>query len=308
MKIIKPDLQKIDELLLNQNAFRFSECNRKKCIVYFSTKYGICKMNALNILKGCKISILSSIDKTSYFINLANEIHNKKYDYSRVTYINSFSKMEIVCPTHGTFSQTPEKHLIGQGCRKCSEQIVSEKYSTPIEELKNKINEIFGNLYIYDFSNYKNLHSKIKVICKKHGSFEQKAYSHISGHGCKHCSFENNTNFHGAGWTLKDWVKSSGSESNIYLIKIYNKDTNEEFLKVGITKHRINQRFRGRRFPYKYKPIVVLNINSKKAWEMEKQIIKQFKEYKYTPELNFSGCTECFNINIEGKIKALMTQ
>ena len=50
------------------------------------------------------------------FINKANLIHNNKYDYSKVEYVNSKTKVCIICPKHGEFWQTPRSHLIGQGC------------------------------------------------------------------------------------------------------------------------------------------------------------------------------------------------
>lgn len=57
------------------------------------------------------------------FIEKANKIHNNKYDYSKVLYINYKTKVEIVCPIHGSFLQSPDKHLIQQqGCPKCEEQ------------------------------------------------------------------------------------------------------------------------------------------------------------------------------------------
>jgi len=53
------------------------------------------------------------------FVEKANKIHNNKYDYSLVEYINSKSKIKIICPIHGVFEQTPAKHLMGRGCQKC---------------------------------------------------------------------------------------------------------------------------------------------------------------------------------------------
>ena len=53
------------------------------------------------------------------FIQKANEIHNKFYDYSQVEYKNARTKVKIICPKHGEFWQTPECHLRGQGCPKC---------------------------------------------------------------------------------------------------------------------------------------------------------------------------------------------
>ena len=60
---------------------------------------------------------------TSNFIKRANIIHNNKYDYSKVKYVKAQEKVEIICPKHGSFFQTPNKHLIGRGCPICSKSI-----------------------------------------------------------------------------------------------------------------------------------------------------------------------------------------
>ena len=50
------------------------------------------------------------------FIEEAYKVHGNKYDYSKVEYINSKTKVCIICPIHGEFLKTPNKHLLGQGC------------------------------------------------------------------------------------------------------------------------------------------------------------------------------------------------
>lgn len=50
------------------------------------------------------------------FIQRANLIHDNKYDYSQVEYVNNSTKVKIICPFHGVFEQTPAKHLSGRGC------------------------------------------------------------------------------------------------------------------------------------------------------------------------------------------------
>jgi len=56
---------------------------------------------------------------TDEFISKAKEKHSNKYDYSLVDYINSTTKVKIICPEHGVFEQTPNYHLRGYGCIKC---------------------------------------------------------------------------------------------------------------------------------------------------------------------------------------------
>ena len=54
------------------------------------------------------------------FIKLSKEIHDNKYDYSKVKYINANTKVCIICPMHGEFFQTPHNHINGRcGCPKC---------------------------------------------------------------------------------------------------------------------------------------------------------------------------------------------
>lgn len=53
------------------------------------------------------------------FIKRAKLIHNNKYDYSKVEYVNLEKKVTIICPIHGEFQQQPSVHLNTKGCPKC---------------------------------------------------------------------------------------------------------------------------------------------------------------------------------------------
>lgn len=50
------------------------------------------------------------------FIERARAVHGDKYDYSKVEYVNNSTKVVIICPVHGEFLQTPNKHMQGRGC------------------------------------------------------------------------------------------------------------------------------------------------------------------------------------------------
>jgi len=69
----------------------------------------------------CKKCGVASYTKTGkQFIEDANSIHNNKYDYSKVEYINSKTKVIIICPEHGEFQQKPNGHIDSrQGCPNC---------------------------------------------------------------------------------------------------------------------------------------------------------------------------------------------
>ena len=54
------------------------------------------------------------------FIEKANSVHGDRYDYSKVVYRNSQTKVKMICPEHGEFKQRPNKHLCGKGCPGCA--------------------------------------------------------------------------------------------------------------------------------------------------------------------------------------------
>lgn len=56
------------------------------------------------------------------FIKQSTIIHKNKYKYDKSIYINCSTKLIITCPIHGDFLQTPNKHLQGRGCKKCSRE------------------------------------------------------------------------------------------------------------------------------------------------------------------------------------------
>ena len=56
---------------------------------------------------------------TEEFIKKAREVHGDKYDYSKVEYVDSKTKVCIICPEHGEFWQKPCNHLFDNGCPKC---------------------------------------------------------------------------------------------------------------------------------------------------------------------------------------------
>ncbi len=119
---------------------------------------------------------------TEEFINKAKLIHGDKYKYTFSVYKNSYTKIKIICSVHGLFEQSPRTHLGGGGCSKCANKVKSN------EGFKNDAQKIHGNKYDYSLIDYKDWRTKVKIICREHGVFEQNAYSHCCGHGCPKCS------------------------------------------------------------------------------------------------------------------------
>ncbi len=110
----------------------------------------------------------------------AKEVHKSKYSYS--SYINSQTKIPIVCPSHGIFMQTPSSHLRGVGCPKCNFIGIGEFIERSIK--------IHGDFYDYSKVSFNKAADKVCIVCPKHGEFLVKGHSHLEGVSCKKCSFE----------------------------------------------------------------------------------------------------------------------
>jgi predicted nucleic acid-binding Zn-ribbon protein len=119
---------------------------------------------------------------TEDFIKEVIEIHGNKYDYSKVEYVNTKTKICIICPEHGEFYQTPENHLQGKGCSDCGG---TKKKTT--EEFIEKSKEVHGDKYDYSKVEYVNGKTKVCIICPEHGEFCQTPENHLTGYGCPDC-------------------------------------------------------------------------------------------------------------------------
>lgn len=120
---------------------------------------------------------------TEEFIKRSNLLHNNTYNYSKVNYINSSSKVEIVCKEHGSFFQQAGNHLNGQHCPSCAPNL---KHTD--ETFILKANKIHGNTYDYSKVRYKGNKNKVTIVCKIHGDFQQTPNSHFHGRGCPICA------------------------------------------------------------------------------------------------------------------------
>lgn len=63
-------------------------------------------------------------ERQERFIREAKEMHKERnYDYSRVKYVKKDVKVEIICPEHGLFLQTPNSHVLGDVCPVCAKKV-----------------------------------------------------------------------------------------------------------------------------------------------------------------------------------------
>jgi hypothetical protein len=141
--------------------------------------------------RGAKCPACSGVTSltTEDFIAKAIAVHGNKYDYSKARCAGNHKKVEIICPKHGPFFQTPSKHLSGQSCRDCAYEKVTKLNIKGIEQFIQEAKKIHGDKYNYEKVNYKGRKYNVEIICPEHGSFYQSPNTHLATiYGCPECS------------------------------------------------------------------------------------------------------------------------
>ena len=117
------------------------------------TEYGEFWQEPAVHLKGCthpEIGVRKQAESQKYttekFIELARKVHGDKYDYSKVNYINSKTKVCVICKyknnkgiEHGEFYTSPDLFLMGKGCPKCGNHL-----SVAEDEIYDYLGKIIG--------------------------------------------------------------------------------------------------------------------------------------------------------------------
>ena len=164
------------------------------------------------------------------FINKATTIHNDRYDYRKINYIDNRIKVIIICSEHGEFNQTPGNHLSGSGCDKCSRKQRGLLLRLTLDKFIEKAHHIHHNKYDYSNVVYHKSDSVINIICPNHGLFKQQAGCHLQGYGCTPCGYldasvatrytqdeiiERFKNFHGERYDYKDVIYNTTHDNVI---------------------------------------------------------------------------------------------
>jgi hypothetical protein len=158
----------------------------------------------LNIINTDQVPKRRLVTNVHEFITRAREIHGVKYDYSKVIYIKSIKKVIIICRLHGEFTQTPNAHLSGSGCRTCRDIGNAPNRN---EYYIQRAREIHGDRYDYTKIVVITSHSKVIIICHIHGEFIQEMSVHLSGYGCQKCGSLANGDKHR--WTREEFIERS---------------------------------------------------------------------------------------------------
>jgi hypothetical protein len=193
------------------NTFDYSKCIYVKGsvpILITCKSHGDFLQLPTKHLKGtlcCPTCVTNAMGKwnssnTMDFVLKAGVIHGDIYDYSKVDYISATRKIILICKQHGEFTISPNSHLNGSGCSLCGKQNSSIKQRFSLDDFKLKSQQIHGNKYDYSNVHYINNNTKISIICRVHGEFEQTPAGHLTGRGCSRCSLKHS-------YTTEEWIQ-----------------------------------------------------------------------------------------------------
>ncbi|RYC70676.1 hypothetical protein [Spirosoma sordidisoli] len=230
------------------------------------------------------------------FIARSKSVHGDLYDYNRVVYVRNDVNVEIVCPIHGVFLQTPDSHLVGRGCNFCSK---NQRLST--EQFLERAKKVHGDKYDYSRVDYCSYNVKLTIVCPTHGAWEQLPGNHLRGKGCSFCAKQNVSpkNIRKSAWVSRQ----KGRRSTLYLIACKTRDTT--FQKIGITHNSLKMRFRGAPFLFT-KILAITSHDAGLIYDLEKLVARQLRPFRYMPGDRFGGYTECYNFpNTESAVDVI---
>ena len=240
-----------------------------------------------------------STDKET-FIKEAIKVYGDKDDYTGTNIISSKEKIEVRCKEHDIiFTKDIQTYLKGWGCPQCSAENYRKIRKKSTEDYIERAKKVHGDNCDYTNTVYITGKDKIEVKCNIHNEvFNVLPRNHIAGNSCKKCSRDNiSKSLLGkegtGGYTKSGYVnQANGREAFVYLIKCWNEE--EEFYKIGKTFLDINKRFTKGNLCYFFDSIHFHFGEAGYIYDLENDLHKKYKSYKYKPLNWFAGHTECY--------------
>jgi hypothetical protein len=123
---------------------------------------------------GCRVCNGGVKDDQETFIKKAKSKHGEKFKYHLVEYVNSLTKVKIICDKGHEFEQAPNHHLNGDGCRKC------RGYYRTTSDFIALSKEKFGeDKFDYSKTNFIDMNTVVILICHKGHQFNAVPQIHL---------------------------------------------------------------------------------------------------------------------------------
>lgn len=129
--------------------------------------------------------------RKAQFIKKAQDLHDHKYSYDEVEYVNNSTKVKIGCPVHGFFWKQPNNHLTGQGCTHCGNARAGRKLARTTESFIRDSVALHGEIFDYSKVDYVRNSEYLEIRCLRHDLwFKQQGATHLKYNGCPSCKSE----------------------------------------------------------------------------------------------------------------------
>lgn len=185
--------------------------------------------------KECYMEKIKSKNKLNVneFIKRCNLKHKNYYDYSKVIFVDTKTKVNVVCPEHGDFFPTPSNHMNGSKCPECAYRIKTENQKITFDEFVKRSNKIFNNRYKYINNGNFDYKRPIKCECLIHGIFNLNPERHITRLSeCPKCTEERNK------VSIDEFIiKSNIIHNNKYDYSLVTFDTLDDKVDIICPKH-----------------------------------------------------------------------
>ena len=125
------------------------------------------------------------------FVERARAKHGDRFDYSTSQWLGFQKPISVVCRKHGAFTTTPKYHLANPSgsCPQCRAKRFRLARSLNTDQFIQRAREVHGNRYDYHLVQYTGTLDPVVIVCREHGPFRMKPYRHLSGRGCRKCTF-----------------------------------------------------------------------------------------------------------------------
>lgn len=283
VKEVSPEITILSTEYTNRKSKILCKCNKPECSYEWETSSeSLLIGNKCPMCSGVAKLDIETVVKRTLEINPDMEILDKEYRGNK-------SKLKIRCLKDGhIFYSSWASIRRGRKCPKCS-----KKMRLNIDIVKENLSKISPEIEIIS-NEYKNNATKIKCRCKNGGHVWESTWRDLQmGYGCSTCN-SGFLSIKRAERNKDSWVEQSGE---LYFIRCYSDD--ENFLKVGVTRKTIEQRFSGANLPYSYEIIDSIEDNFYNIVKLEKKLLGEIDKFlnNYTPNIKFDGYTECFDIS-----------
>lgn len=232
-------------------------------------------------LRGCGCPICNDMSGSlKSFTDKARIVHGDKYDYSAAVYRGALKHVDVICPVHGVFKQTPSIHTSGAkcGCPPCAWERNSLAARDTKEQFIEKSVARHGDKYDYTNSDYVSASKNVWIRCKFcNGDFFQRPAIHTQGSGCTICK-------------IRSGFKGS-KPGYLYAM------TCGDMTKVGITNGlpAARARYISGKFGAEFKVVNERLFDSGYvAHEIETKVLRTLRQSYKNPTARFNGSTECF--------------